>query len=510
MKPSDLLFDIIHSLNAQEEASFLNVASLQQGDKNYLKLYEFIKEMETYDEELVKKRFGNEVFIKHLPSEKNQLLHQLLKGLRQRYAQDNVASYIKEELKNVQVLFNKSLYKLARRELDRIKQLAYEHELFFAILEIIDLERIIIDIESRFDDNSVAKIKMLMEEKTQVMRLLGILNRYEAFYLKCTDLLTDGMVINDAQKEEQILGLLSDPLMQELTAIESKRAKIYAYMSQVVIYRLLLKNEEMFHSITAVLDLFEKNEALIAEMPRIYLFVHGFLTRYYALGGQHHLTERIIDKMRALADNPAYSTHDLQVRLFAGYASDMLMFLSYSGQYSRSPEVLSEIIKGLERYEDKLTPDENLFFNYTVAVNYYGCGMLNKTLFYLNKIMNTGGGKKEVLRIARLLNLIVHYELNNLDLLPYLYKSVRRFFDQMETVRPYEVQFLDFFKKYVLSKRKSNHLELLGELERDLMDAFKNPYMRYVLEYFDFFAWIDAQRHHIDYAEALTIKKQTV
>lgn len=510
MKPSDILFDIIHSLTPQEEAMFIQIASLQQGEKNYLKLFECIKKLESYDEERIKENFSTEIFIKHLPSEKNQLLHQLLKGLRQSYTQTNTSSYIKEQLKNVQILFNKSLYKLARKELDLVKNLAYKHELFYAILEIIDLERVIIDIEVRFGDNSLDKIKLLMNEKESILMHLDELNQHETFYHTVSKFFEKGMIIEDSEKEEEIRNLLLHPLLQRISSIDSKKAKIYALVSKTIIHRLLLELDLIQKTINEVLQIFEDNPAIISEMPIMYLYIHGFLTRYYTLRHQHQMTNKIIDKIGQLAHHPVYNSPDLQIQVFSKYASNRLMFLSYTGQHQKALEFIPEITNELIKYEYQLNTDDLLFLEYTLAINYYGNANLNKSLAYINKIINhpSGNSKKEVMRVVRILNLIVHYELNNNDLLPYLYKSTCRFFEHLPNLHIYESVFLEFYKKYTFSKRQANKIELLNELESKLKETFENPYSAYILEYFDFFAWIDSKRHKISYSEATRIKMQ--
>ena len=81
MKPTNQLFDIIKSLTPEEEKKFILLSSLQQGEKNYIKLYNFIQKQDSYDEDLVKNHFKNEIFVQHFASEKNQLLHHILKSL---------------------------------------------------------------------------------------------------------------------------------------------------------------------------------------------------------------------------------------------------------------------------------------------------------------------------------------------------------------------------------------------------------------------------------------------
>ena len=63
MKPTNQLFDIIKSLTPEEEKKFILLSSLQQGEKNYIKLYNFIQKQDSYDEDVVKSHFKNEIFI---------------------------------------------------------------------------------------------------------------------------------------------------------------------------------------------------------------------------------------------------------------------------------------------------------------------------------------------------------------------------------------------------------------------------------------------------------------
>ena len=59
------------------------VLSIAIKDKNY-KLFNFIQKQESYDEDEVKNHFKNEVFVQHFASEKNQLLHHILKEAKKK------------------------------------------------------------------------------------------------------------------------------------------------------------------------------------------------------------------------------------------------------------------------------------------------------------------------------------------------------------------------------------------------------------------------------------------
>ena len=55
---------------------------MQQGEKNYLKIFDYIETQDEYNEASLKKEFKKETFIKHLPSEKNHLYKLILGALK--------------------------------------------------------------------------------------------------------------------------------------------------------------------------------------------------------------------------------------------------------------------------------------------------------------------------------------------------------------------------------------------------------------------------------------------
>ncbi|MGV6862373.1 MAG: hypothetical protein ACWA41_11415, partial [Putridiphycobacter sp.] len=140
MKPSNELFDLISSLSKSEKRFFKLNSSLQSGEKNYLKLFDYIEKHSTYDEAALKKHFQYEKFIKHLPSEKNHLYKLILKSLRAYYADHSIKSQLKQEIKNVEILYQKALYKECNKFLKRAKKVAIEYEKFYYSFELINWE----------------------------------------------------------------------------------------------------------------------------------------------------------------------------------------------------------------------------------------------------------------------------------------------------------------------------------------------------------------------------------
>ena len=125
MKPSNELFNLIQSLSKSEKRFFKLSSSLQDGDKNYLKLFDYIEKQKKYDEAELKNYFQKEKFIKHLPSEKNHLYKLILKSLRGFHSDNSISSILKQELKNIEILYSKALYKECVKILKRSKRLLF-------------------------------------------------------------------------------------------------------------------------------------------------------------------------------------------------------------------------------------------------------------------------------------------------------------------------------------------------------------------------------------------------
>ena len=109
---------------------------------------------------------------------------------------------------------------------------------------------------------------------------------------------------------------------------------------------------------------------------------------------------------------------------------------------------MPELEKKLEEYELYLDRHRILVFYYKIASLYFGCGQYDKSIDYLNRIINWKTDLRTDLQCySRLLHLIAHYELGNDNLLEYLVKSVYRFMAKMENLSVVEEEIFTFLKK---------------------------------------------------------------
>ena len=174
MKPSNELFKLVKSLSKSEKRFFKLSSSLQAGEKNYIKIFDFIDAQKEYDEEALKDEFKNEVFVKHLSSEKNYLYKLILKSLRNFYSEDSPGSILKLEIKNIEILFSKALYKECEKYIQRVKELAKSTEDFYYWNEIISWEKWLIEDGLQETLNEVLLEELIKEEIEVVEKLRNL------------------------------------------------------------------------------------------------------------------------------------------------------------------------------------------------------------------------------------------------------------------------------------------------------------------------------------------------
>ena len=513
MKPTNQLFEIIKSLTPEEEKKFKSLSSLQQGEKNYIKLYNFIQSQENYDEDKVKNHFKNENFVQHFASEKNQLLHHILKSLRFQRQETNASAKIDEEIKNIQLLFNKSLYKQSRKQLSLIKKMAQDYELFYSLLEIVELEKVLIDMEAHFGDINYRTLDELIDEENNLFNKIENYAAYELHLAKLNALSSRLMIARSKEDVKEINDILKETkhFFNKEGFLSNKSKIIFLFISGVA-NMLLNEMNEVYKSFSELIIELENKPEIISEMPYYYIVSHGYLVRYCAIKKQYNDGLKMIDKLKSLALNEMFKATDLQITIFTqSYITEMVLY-SYIGQHNKATNIIPFVIKGLDKYEAKINNEELMRIYHTISMVYFGVGEYNKSLLWLNKIINTNYEdlRQDIIRISKLINLIVHFELGNDDLLSYIYKSSARFFNQHEKQYQFESVFLDYFKKIALSKRDGKQKETYVKFKEELEKVFKDKYEKNALEYFNFYAWLDSKIHNISFADAIKIRRQNI
>jgi len=494
MKPSTELYSLIKSLSKSEKRFFKLSSALQAGDKNYLRIFDFIEKQKKYDEEELKDHFGKSTFVKHLPSEKNHLYKLILKSLRAYYSDRSVSAQLKQEIKNVEILYRKALYKECGKFVRRAKELAMDYEKFYYWFELINWEKRLLE-EAYESGIFTQNLDDLIKEETEVIEKLRNLGEYQILYSKINLIFRSGGFTRN-EKEREVVNEIADYhlIKGKNTAISIRATSICYYIkglcaASIRDYPDALVN---FHKAKVVMD---RNPKIKSDSQQRYLYTLSFLLNCYIDVYDFENAGKLIDEISDLGKDEAFNSLDLKVRLFTATLIGKLQLYNRMGEFEKSMGLIPEIEAGLLLYEEKINKEKQLLFTYNIAYANFGIGDYRKALKYINVVLNDNEKqlRQDIYSFARIFNLVIHYELNNYDFLEYDMKSAARYLNKQD--KDYEVEKLFMAQMKSLTRVDNPVLreQLFTKFSDKLRPLMEIELENVVLEYFDLLAWVHSK-----------------
>jgi len=504
MKPSKELFQLVKSLSKSEKRFFKLTSSLQSGDKNYLKIFDVIDKQEDYDEEAIKKMFKGEVFIKHFPSEKNHLYKLILKSLRSYHSDNSISSILKQEIKNIEILYKKALYKECNKFLARAKKLAIEHEKFYYLFELLNWEKILL--EEAYEEGEFTKdLDVLIKEEKEVIERLRNLAAYHILYSKINYVFRSGGYVRNEQGLQVVEEISNHPLIQGRNTALSKRAATICYYIQGFCALAKLDRRNCIAKFTKVKDTFDENPKIRKDLPKRYVRTLSNLVLCFIDMKKYDEAKNLLDEMKIIIETKGFQSTDIKLMAFKSTSLAEMKMYGRLGEFDKAIEQIQPIISELDGYSEKINKEQEILFYYNIAYIFFGSGEYNKALFWINKVLNDNESslRQDIYSYARLFNLIIHYELGNFDLLEYIIKSTSRYLNKRNRAYDVENLIMNGVKKLSKAYDDDQRQKYYIQMKKDLKAVLKGDQQKIVLEYFDFNSWLDAHINQATLSEEL-------
>ena len=198
-----------------------------------------------------------------------------------------------------------------------------------------------------------------------------------------------------------------------------------------------------------------------------------------------------------------------QVKIFEFSYIHELTLYSDNAEFRKGIEIIPQIEAGLDQFKKDISDAYKINFYHNITYLYFGNGDYSQSLQWSNKILNYPNQSvfKDVHSFARILNLIIHYELGNESLLEYLDKSVHRYLDTRNRLYKTETAVVNFFRlKLPKLGMQKELIEAFQELKSKIEEITKDPFEKKALEYFDFISWLESKIENRPFAEILREK----
>lgn len=503
MKPSTELFDLIGSLTKSEKRFFKLSSSLQSGDKNYLKIFDAIEKQEEYDEESLKETFAKETFIKHFPSEKNHLYKLILKSLRLFHSDKSSGSVLKQEIKNIEILFRKALFHECSKYLARAKKIAVKNEKFYYSIDLINWERMLLEEAYESGDFS-KKVNDLISEEQQIIEELTNLAQYQVLYSRINYLFKVGGFVKGDDRR-QVDEIAMHPLIKDSSLGNSVRAKSICYYVRGFCCESFRDIEGVVKNFGAVIDILDKNSAIKNDVPKRYIralanYIHGYISLK-----MYDKAEENLQKLINLKNDKAFNHIDVEITLFTNTVLCQLLLLNRKGYYAEAVQYIGSMMHEIDIEKRQINKENDLIFSYLIAYIYFGNGQYKEALQWINRVLNDNENtlRQDIYSYARMFSLIIHLEKESYDLLEYLNKSTYRFYRKNKEEYAVEIKLLEFIKKLSKNQSRKQRLEIYLEMQDAFTEIFASEDDRIILQYIDFKSWVRSKIEGVSFSEVV-------
>lgn len=503
MKPSTELFELVKSLSKSEKRFFKLSSSLQQGEKNYLKIFEAIDKQDQYDEEIIKEQYEGETFVKHLPSEKNHLYRLILKSLRAFHADNSISSILKQEIKNIEILYKKALYKECNKFLLRAKRLASDYEKFYYLFELLSWEKLLL--EESYEQGEFGKdIDALIREEQEVIEKLRNLAAYHVLYSKINYVFRSGGYVRSDADKALVEEISHHPLIIGKNTALSRRAATICYYIQGFCATAKVDKKTALQNFVKVKDILDKNPLIRQDLPKRYMRALSSMMALHIDLGNLDEAEALIATLRDFTKKDAFDTEDIASMIFREtYLGEMKIY-EKRGDYQSALKIVDDIVVGLDESNARINKEYELHFMNGIAAVYFGAGMYKEALQWLNRVLNDNETnlRQDIYSYARLFNLVVHYELGNYDLLEYIIKSTFRYLSKRQRDHQLEVTILNHMRRLARQDSESDAVEVFKEFKVQLMECLQKESNQTILSHFNYPVWIESKIRGISFEEA--------
>lgn len=506
MKPSLELYDLIHALTKSEKRFFKLHSALQGGEKNYLKLFEAIHAQSGgYDEAALKQRFAGTSFIQHLPSEKNHLYKLILKSLRAFHAESSISGQLKQQIVNIEILYNKSLYEEASKELLRAKRRAHEHEQFYLWFELLAWEKTLLE-EAYRSGNFNHDVGALVEEEAMVLEKLRNLAAYDVLYSKINYVFRSEGYVRTPEEHAIVEEISDHPLIKGKNTALSRRAANICLYTQGFCFWARRDWSVSLAKFMRAKEILDEAPLLRADLPKRYVRIWHYIVQCEIELGRFEEARASIGRIRALGGDPGFGDLAVKEQIWTSNWLSELRLLDRMGEYSTATALEKPIMQQMGR----MHREYELEFRFLLSTAHFGQGNPGRSLHWLNRLLNDPEPdlRQDLFTYARLFNLVVHYELSHFDHLEYVTRSTKRFLSKRDRAYGTEVALIEHVRKLAKAGSAAVRRDLFVSFEGRLVDLMRDPDESTVLKYFNILAWVRSKVLGISMAKAVRAEQQ--
>ncbi len=486
---TDALHELIHSLSPNERRYFKlhGLPGGGQGDSNSTRIFEVLLAQTSYDEAALKLAFAHSPIAQHLSSEKNYLYQRILRSLRSMGEEGDHRTTIRVQIENAILLFERGLYIQCQKALRRGRKLCEEAENHLYLLEILVWERRLWKILNDKGRKEIADglIKGQLGSLEKLLHTYQYYNLYDRMFL----LTQQKFSLQEQPDHPELQAILSDPLLHDIARADSFEARHFYWQCQAWRHQLTGNHEQLYHAFLESVAWWEAHPVMQRNEATRYISTLSNLLHAASLTDRYDGFPLILAKIRATRQ----SHHHGDVQVLNGlYYYELLYFLN-KADWESAILTAREIVEFLNRAGNQVTFSRRLAFHYNLSILSFVLEDYSAALKWVNAIVDESGPeiREDIQHFARILVILLHFELGNWELLEYLHRSAYRYLFSRQQLNPYTKRLMESLKYLMYHPATIEQERELRSLRQDLDDLTSGEKSSPGLN--ELYVWIDAK-----------------
>ncbi len=465
MRQKEDLFHLIKSMTRTEKRYFTTESSKGDQENRYLELFQFINQMEEFDEEKLK-----EAFPQNLSADKKYLYESVLKRLRDYKRNKSWYIRIRELIIDARYLYKRGLHIQAEARLSEAKSLAEETGDQLALLEIIELETYI---RWHTDSDFIKKIKSLFDQRKKIQECFHTENQFTELTHLLSIALKNGMGKKELHELAPILDEL-DAIYQDeeppedLTMLAKRR-----FFQNKAIYAQINKNlEKAAKYYSQVVPWWENHEKYKSEeFSRYVVDISNLINAYFSVEAFDQVWEQI-----QLMEKEAAKNKDIEVQGLVFLKSSIFKILYFINTGARMDlqKLGGHIRSGLKKYQ--LNEGSRVVLIGNMAIYCFCCEDFEKCIEWCEQITKKRRktATKERDQVALLLLwLLSKYELGQVEALDNAVRATQRSLKAKNALQEgsFSFTFFHFIKELIplYGKEEKDHFKKIRDSFKEMM-----------------------------------------
>ncbi len=439
------------------------------GEQNkYALLFDVLDKIEVEDDTEIKNQLKTQkVNVEFLSADKNYLYNLILKSLNAFHSSKTFNLEIKEFLSSIEILFHKGLYDECLKIIKRTEVLAEECENFALMLDILTWKK-------KCTGYSLGLVKA-NEVNLSIDKYLKLFSNLKLF----TDLYYQSNLLQSFNEKDSITDIKkefkkiidSNELKSENNAL-SFSAKIFYYL--ILSNYAHISNDKIkeYQYLQKLVDILNKSTTYSTENPLDYISIYNRLLIIKKDIDAKSFFEDI-SILKEFQKKKQIKKEIIEQRIYIHTNTNELEYYLTNNEYKNVVRKLKEIEKCDDETLSLIEPYHIIYFYYIQIISFIYVGQFNLALKHVNKILNDfdKSDRPQVYLRLEVLNVIIHFELKNDDLVTKLTKQIIKNDISKKLLLPFELTILTALNKIELSKNLSfkEYIRILQEVKNKII-----------------------------------------